>query len=281
MQFVGQLNSVPSWKFNRFSLVWAASVLRPLSNSWMQTVPALWPHRCIWKNGAALDAQIQCISRQEWMDFMMGPQGTRSDAASCFFLRSKKNQLSSNFQDLEVCAVYLQAMQMRRMWRSAFSSLTRPAYWNESDSAKSKAAAVPAGCLTMFPVCPDLPWFGLAPWPGLFWPIDKFKTQFLKDFQIALLMHLPFYNFPKGVQNLCRVSGGELIRIHKDLQGILVIHVLPLSQLHPIIAEWAHCKCQLVALVIVHVVLVVYWSIDLSYEVKNLNSWVISMDVTL
>lgn len=177
MQFVGQLNSVPSWKFNRFSLVWAASVLRPLSNSWMQTVPALWPHRCSWKNGAALDAQIQCISRQEWMDFMMGPQGTRSDAASCFFLRSKKNQLSSNFQDLEVCAVYLQAMQMRRMWRSAFSSLTRPAYWNESDSAKSKAAAVPAGCLTMFPVCPDLPWFGLAPWPGLFWPIDKSETQ--------------------------------------------------------------------------------------------------------
>lgn len=224
----------------------------------------------------------------------MGPQGTRSDAASCFFLRSKKNQLSSNFQDLEVCAVYLQAMQMRRMWRSAFSSLTRPAYWNESDSAKSKAAAVPAGSCWMLPDVSSLPWFGawfaLAPWPGLFWPIDKFKTQFLKDFQIALLMHLPFYNFPKGVQNLCRVSGGELIRIHKDLQGILVIHVkcvgianfvLPLSQLHPIAAEWAHCKCQLVALVIVDVLLVVYWSIDLSYEVKNLNSWVISMDVTL
>ena len=146
----------------------------------------------------------------------------------------------------------------------------------------------------MLPDVSSLPWFGawfaLAPWPGLFWPIDKFETQFLKDFQIALLMHLPFYNFPKGVQNLCRVSGGELIRIHKDLQGILVIHVkcvgianfvLPLSQLHPIVAEWAHCKCQLVALVIVDVLLVVYWSIDLSYEVKNLNSWVISMDVTL
>lgn len=92
MQFVGQLNSVPSWKFSRFSLVWAASVLRPLSNSWMQTVPALWPHRCIWKNGAALDAQIQCISRQEWMDFMMGPQGTRS-IMFFFYVRRKINCL--------------------------------------------------------------------------------------------------------------------------------------------------------------------------------------------
>ena len=104
---------------------------------------------------------------------------TRHTQHQVFFLRSKKNKLSSNFQDLEVCAVYLQAMQMRRMWRSAFSSLTRPVYWNESDSdsAKSKAAAVPAGCFPMFPVCPGLPWFALAPWPGLFWPIDKSETQ--------------------------------------------------------------------------------------------------------
>eukprot|EP00434_Breviolum_minutum_P013540 symbB.v1.2.011933.t1/scaffold814.1/size160240/3 len=38
------------------------------------------------KNGAALDAQIQCISRQEWMDFMMGPQGyaDEEDVKVCF-----------------------------------------------------------------------------------------------------------------------------------------------------------------------------------------------------